>query len=140
MRDAADDERPLVLVVEDDAAVREVLVETLVGEMGLTAVAARDGHEGVRLALERAPALVMLDLGMPGLDGLAVIGRLRSDAATSALRVLAMTALGHGAEERQMALDAGALGILEKPFDLDDLIATVGALLREEPPPAQTGR
>jgi len=133
-------DRPLVLVVEDDAAVREVLIETLVDEVGVTAIAARDGLEALAMVAARAPALVLVDLGLPGLDGLGVIERLCGGAATAALPVLAMTALGRAAVERQQALEAGCVGILEKPFNLDDLIATVRALLRGREPPGPRGR
>jgi CheY-like chemotaxis protein len=134
------DDRPLVLVVEDDVAVREVLVETLVGEMRVVAAAAQDGYEALAMAAAMSPAVALVDLGLPGLDGLSVIERLCDGAATRSLPVLAMTALGRAASERQAALDAGCAGILEKPFDLEDLIGMVGALLRGEALPKQRGR
>lgn len=121
-----------MLVVEDDPAVRDVLVETLVGEMGIEVVGARSGAEALEQIGRRRPALVLLDLGMPDMDGLTVMARLSADPATRGLRVLATTALGRAADERRRALEAGCLGILEKPFEIEDLIAMVRALLPGE--------
>jgi CheY-like chemotaxis protein len=127
----------LVLVVEDDSGVRQVLVETLTGEMGLAVVAVEDGDAALAALASPNPALVLTDIRMPGPSGVDLLVRIRADERTRAVPVVAMTALGAADEERQSVLEAGCLAVLEKPFDLDDLIATVTAALRGEVPPPQ---
>ena len=91
------------------------------------ASAAYDGTEGLRAALADPPDLVVLDLGLPGVDGLSVLARLRQ--ANSPARVLILTARGD-VEHRVGGLKAGADDYLPKPFSMDELVARIEALGR----------
>jgi two-component system response regulator MprA len=117
---------PSILVVDDDAAICRVLARALTAE-GYGVATARDGG-GALVELERhLPDLVVLDVGMPGLDGLAVARRVRAKGV--AVPILMLTARDDVAD-RVAGLDAGADDYLVKPFATDELLARVRALLR----------
>lgn len=115
-----------ILIIEDSAEVVSLL-ERLLGENGYEVSAALDGESGLARALDDAPDLVILDLGLPGRDGLQVASELRRRGL--ALPMLMLTARGSIAE-RVSGLDAGADDYLAKPFDAEELLARVRALLR----------
>jgi CheY-like chemotaxis protein len=119
----------LVLVVEDDDAVRDVLIEALVEEMHLEVAVATNGAEALAMLRTLRPAMILLDIGMPEMSGLDVLARLQDDPAVSTIPVVSMTALSGSAAERQAALEAGSVAILDKPFDLQELIDTVQIVL-----------
>jgi len=121
--------RPRILVVEDDGRLAATLQRVLEAE-GHEVELAVDGLEGLRLARERPPDLAVLDVMLPGLDGIAVCRRLR---ATAQFPILLLTALG-GTEERVRGLDSGADDYLVKPFAYQELLARVRALLRRAGP------
>ncbi|HVC88811.1 MAG TPA: response regulator transcription factor [Gaiellaceae bacterium] len=119
-----------ILVVDDDAPIRRMLVRTLAAE-GYAVEPAADGG-GALAAVERsAPDLIVLDVTMPGLDGLAVCRRLRAKGL--ATPVLLLTARDE-VPDRVAGLDAGADDYLVKPFATDELLARVRALLRRHAP------
>jgi len=118
-----------ILVVEDDPRLAATLERVLAAENHDVEVAA-DGTMGLRLARERPFDLVVLDIMLPGLDGIAVCKRLRS---TGPVPILLLTALG-GTEERVRGLDSGADDYLVKPFAYEELLARVRALLRRAAP------
>jgi len=118
-----------ILVVEDDARLAATLGRILEAE-GYDAELAGDGNEALRRARERPFDLVVLDVMLPGLDGIAVCRRLR---ASGAIPILILTALG-GTEERVRGLDSGADDYLSKPFANEELLARVRALLRRTTP------
>ena len=116
-----------ILVVDDERAVRESLRRALELE-GYGVELASDGDEALRrLALEPAPDAVVLDILMPGVDGLEVCRRLRSDG--NGVPVLMLTARSE-VDSRVAGLDAGADDYLPKPFALAELLARLRALLR----------
>jgi two-component system response regulator QseB len=116
-----------LLLVEDDSMIGEAVVEALRGE-GHAVDWAQDGPGGARALAAGAPyALLLLDLGLPGRDGLALLADLRSRG--DRLPVLVITARDTVAD-RIAGLDAGADDYLVKPFDLDERLARVRALLR----------
>jgi len=115
-----------VLVAEDDRAVRESLVRALQLE-GYTVVAANNGAEALDAVRQAAPDVLLLDVSMPLVDGLTVCRVLRSE--ENRLPVLMLTARTE-TSDRVAGLDAGADDYLPKPFDLDELLARVRALLR----------
>jgi two-component system, OmpR family, response regulator MprA len=121
--------RPRILVVEDDGRLAATLERVLAAE-GHDVELAVDGLEAVRRARERPPDLVVLDVMLPGLDGIGVCRRLR---ATAQFPILLLTALG-GTEERVRGLDSGADDYLVKPFAYRELLARVRALLRRTGP------
>jgi two-component system response regulator MprA len=117
---------PSILVVDDDAAIRRVLSRGLAAE-GYEVATASDGG-GALVELERhVPDLVVLDVGLPGLDGLAVARRARAKGVS--VPILMLTARDDIAD-RVAGLDAGADDYLVKPFATDELLARIRALLR----------
>jgi DNA-binding response OmpR family regulator len=124
---AARDKRPLVLVVEDDPGLADVML-TALKEDGLDAKLAHDGDEAMRDVDDLAPSLMVLDLMMPRRDGFSVLRELRADGRISRLPVIVVTAI-FGMSERLYATELGAADYVTKPFDLDDLVTRVRALL-----------
>jgi two-component system response regulator MprA len=119
-----------VLVVEDDPRLAATLDRVLSAE-GHDVEIAGDGNEALNRARGRPFDLVVLDIMLPGLDGISVCRRLRS---TGSVPILLLTALG-GTEERVRGLDSGADDYLVKPFAYEELLARVRALLRRTAPP-----
>src|SRR2546430_8082692 len=119
--------RPLVLVVEDDPALGDVIV-TALKEDGLDAKLAQDGDEAMRDVDDLSPSVMVLDLMMPKRDGFSVLRELRADGRISNLPVIVVTAI-FGMSERLYATELGAADYVTKPFELDDLISRVRALL-----------
>jgi DNA-binding response OmpR family regulator len=123
-----------ILAIDDDAAVTSVLKRGLAYE-GFAVDVASSGEEGLALARQRYPDLVILDIMMPGLDGLEVLQRLRT--ADPQLPVLLLTARD-APSDQVTGLDLGADDYVMKPFTFDVLVARVRALLRrhqvEHPP------
>jgi DNA-binding response OmpR family regulator len=115
-----------VLVVDDDPAITSVLKRGLSYE-GFAVDTAGSGAEGLAIARDRPPDLVILDIMMPGLDGLQVLQRLRT--ADEQLPVLLLTAKDAPADQVQ-GLERGADDYVVKPFTFDVLLARVRALLR----------
>jgi DNA-binding response OmpR family regulator len=118
-----------VLVVEDDEAIADVLRRTLRQE-GHEVRSSADGVEALRVAEEFVPDLVVLDLGLPGLDGVEVCRRLRAESDVPILILTARTDL----DDRVEGLDSGADDYLVKPFERQELLARLRALLRRRPP------
>ena len=119
-----------ILVVEDDARLAATLERVLAAE-GHQVELVGDGLEALRRASQQPFDLVVLDIMLPGLDGVGVCRRLR---ATAQIPILLLTALG-GTEERVRGLDAGADDYLVKPFAYEELLARVRALRRRAGPP-----
>jgi two-component system cell cycle response regulator DivK len=105
-----------VLVVEDND-LNLKLVKDVLEHAGFSVVVARSGETGVDLAVEQQPDLVLLDLGLPGIDGHEALRRLRASPRTRSLPVVAVTAYAMAAD-RARALEAGFDGYLEKPLDV----------------------
>lgn len=117
---------PRVLVAEDDARLAGMLTELLTSE-GYEVVVATDGQRALHLGLTEEVDVVILDRGLPILDGLDVLGRLRDNGVT--VPVLILSALGNAAH-RVEGLDGGAEDYLAKPFDIDELLARLRVLRR----------
>lgn len=112
-----------VLVIDDDAVLRRVVRAVLEAD-GFRVIEARDGEEGLVLAASERPSVVILDVMMPGLDGVEVCRRIDHDAT----KVLMLTALGDVSTE-VASLEAGARGYLTKPFSSMELLGRVEDLL-----------
>jgi len=126
---ATDTDTGRVLVVEDDAAIADVLRRVLRQE-GHEVRSAEDGLEALELAESFVPDLVILDLGLPKLDGVEVCRRLRAESDAPILILTART----DTDDRVEGLDSGADDYLVKPFERKELLARMRALLRRRPP------
>ncbi|HEY7063478.1 MAG TPA: response regulator transcription factor [Chloroflexota bacterium] len=115
---------PPILVVDDDAETCH-MIRWALEEEGLTVETAADGQRGLELAIRRRPRLVILDMGLPLLNGAELAAKLRA-AYGDGLPVLLITADGHVVEK---ARRVGAQAYLTKPFDLDTLCVTVQEVL-----------
>jgi DNA-binding response OmpR family regulator len=113
-------EDKVVLVVEDDLDLRQT-IQWMLEDEGFTVETAGDGQEALDQALQQKPSLVLLDMGLPIIDGNGVAAGVRS-AYGNSIMILTMTADGRAAEK---ARNIGAIGYLSKPFDLDALIDAV---------------
>jgi two-component system KDP operon response regulator KdpE len=120
---------PLVLVVEDEASIRRALEINLEAQ-GYRVVLAVDGPSALQLAARHHPDLVLLDLGLPGLDGTAVIEGVRG---WSTVPIVVLSARD-AEQEKVRALDLGADDYVTKPFGVDEVLARVRAALRRAVP------
>jgi CheY-like chemotaxis protein len=116
-------ERPLILVVEDNS-VNVRLIHEMLRSGGYRTCTATNGEAGVRGAQELQPALILTDLQMPILDGLAMTRQLKASAGTAGIPILALTAHA-GDEHRAAAIEAGCAGFLTKPIRLVTLLQEV---------------
>ncbi len=127
-----------IVHIEDDPANR-LLVRKLLARAGHDVIEAEDGIEGVRIAVEARPDLVLVDLNIPGLDGFEVTLRLRGEPGLERVPIVAITAEG----DRDTSLSVGCDGFLQKPIDARTFAETLDRYLggaREEPPPHRAQR
>ncbi|GAB4579997.1 MAG: response regulator transcription factor [Anaerolineales bacterium] len=118
-----------ILVIEDDEAILRFLRRGLAYE-GYIVDTATEGQSGLALARDHPPDLVVLDWMLPGLDGLEVCRRLRAGGPVPILMLTAKDTI----HDRVQGLDAGADDYMVKPFDLDELLARIRALMRRAQP------
>jgi CheY-like chemotaxis protein len=119
----------IVLVVEDDPVVRQLVVELLSEEADLDVRGAVGGTEVLKLLATTVPHVVLLDLALPGMDGVELAEWFKADARTRAVPLIGITALGPSAGVRQEALAAGCCTVLDKPIDADLLLRTIRSVL-----------
>ncbi len=123
-----------VLIIEDDAEIASLL-ETYLGREGYQCEIARDGESGLSAALNRPPALVVLDLMLPQMPGLEVLKKIRKTG--TKLPIIVLTARGEDTD-RILGLELGADDYLPKPFNPRELLARIKAVLRRvDTPPAK---
>ena len=122
-----------ILLVEDNEMNRDMLSRRL-QKKGYEVVMAVDGEQGVAMAETQAPALVLMDMSLPGLDGWEATRRLKAAAGTRAIPVIALTAHAM-AGDREKALAAGCDDFDTKPIKLERLLAKIEALLARTSPP-----
>ncbi|MDQ2644714.1 MAG: response regulator [Myxococcota bacterium] len=127
------DNGPLILVVEDEAQMRRFLRVSL-SSNGYRLVEVETGADALAQAAQRNPALILLDLGLPDLDGLAVTRRLREWSKTP---IVVLSARGQE-QDKIDALDAGADDYVTKPFGVGELLARMRVALRHRTPGAET--
>jgi two-component system, cell cycle response regulator DivK len=118
-----------VLVIEDHP-LNLKLVRDVLGHAGYRVLEAGDAERGIALARDEAPDLVLMDVQLPGIDGVEALERLRADAATASIPVVALTALAMK-EDRERFMAAGFDGYLEKPVNVPALAGQVAALIGE---------
>ena len=117
----------LILLVEDNDKNRK-LVRDVLTYKGYQIVEAETGEDGVRLARERRPHLVLMDIQLPGIDGIEALRQLRADEATRAIPVIAVTASAMD-HDRQKIMAAGFDGYQSKPLHVKEFIGAVEAML-----------
>jgi two-component system, cell cycle response regulator DivK len=122
----------LILIVEDNPRNLKLLRDTLPVK-GYRTIEARTGEEGVQLAREQQPALVLMDIQLPGISGVEAFRQLRADPATRAIPVIAVTA-SVMPQDRQKVMAAGFDGFQGKPISVRELLETIGQLLDKAPP------
>jgi two-component system cell cycle response regulator DivK len=114
----------LVLIVEDNDKNRK-LARDVLQVKGYQTVDTDNAEEGIRLARERKPALILMDLHLPGIDGIEALGRLRSDPGTKRIPVIAVTASAM-TEDNQKIVAAGFDALQTKPIHVKDFVRAVG--------------
>ena len=119
--------RARVLVVEDNP-LNLKLVRDVLGHAGFEVLEARTGEDGVARARADQPAVILMDLQLPGLDGTQALRLIKADPATAAIPVVALTAFAM-AEDRERALSNGFDGYLSKPISVRDLPGQVAGYL-----------
>ena len=124
---------PKILLVEDNEMNRDMLSRRL-QKRGYEVVIAEDGEQGVRLAQSEAPALVLMDMSLPVLDGWEATRELKANPVTRSIPVIALTAHAM-AGDRERALEAGADDFDTKPVELTRLLEKIEALLAKKPAP-----
>ncbi len=116
-----------ILIVEDNEKNMK-LVRDVLQVKGYATIEATTGEDGVRLAKERLPALVLMDIQLPGIDGIEALKQLRADPATAAIPVIAVTASVMVSDRRNIT-DAGFDGYVGKPLNLREFLdAVAGAM------------
>jgi CheY-like chemotaxis protein len=112
-----------ILCIEDEADHR-LMVLTILTAMGFTTAQARNGGDGVAMAKEIRPDLILLDLYMPKMDGFSVMKSLKEDPRTRSIPVIVVSAWLSG-DHRQRAVEAGAIDIVGKPYDPEALASLI---------------
>ena len=118
---------PSVLIVDDDPSIRKLVATTLEDVAGFDLVEAADGGEALERAAEEPPAIVLLDIDMPGVDGLEAARRLRAEPETAQTTIVMLTAAADEEAERASE-EAGADLFLTKPFSPLELLRLVDEL------------
>jgi CheY-like chemotaxis protein len=121
-----------ILVVEDSPSGLK-LVSHLLECYGYEISEAMDAEQALEAIRQKTPDLILMDIGLPGIDGLALTRRLKADDATKHIRIIALTASAMKGDERR-ALDAGCDGYISKPIDTRGLPDQVAQCLRIETP------
>ena len=119
-----------ILLVEDNEMNRDA-ISRLLERRGFTLLTAVDGEEGVAMCRSEAPDLVLMDLGLPGMDGFEATRQLKADPATRGIPVVALTARAL-TSDREAALQAGCEDYDTKPVDLVRLVSKIKRLLGQE--------
>lgn len=127
MKQAANTSRPArILVVEDNVDSRDLLAK-LLGMSGYEVSSAPDGESGYAAALKQPPDLIITDINMPRMDGIALLKKVRLEGQLIGTSVLVVTAFG--SEAAREAVEAGADAATAKPFDFDAFVDTVKSLI-----------
>ena len=116
-----------ILIVEDNEKNMK-LARDILQARGYATLEAVTGEDGVRIALDKLPALVLMDIQLPGINGIEALRQLRADATTAAIPVVAVTASVMATDRRQIT-DAGFDGYIGKPINLREFIETVRRVL-----------
>jgi two-component system, cell cycle response regulator DivK len=122
---------PTVLYIEDDLANR-ILVKRILEAEGYHVLLAENGPEGLSIACQQLPDLILVDISMPNMDGYSVAAKLRCQDGVRDVPIVALTAnVMRG--DREKSLEAGCCGYIQKPLDVDLLPEQVAAFLQQGP-------
>ena len=121
----------IIIVIEDEPDIQEVIVHNLSRE-GFEVLSAGDGETGLKMVKDKSPDLVLLDLMLPGLDGIEICRQLKGDSMTRAIPIIMVTAKGEESDI-VLGLGIGADDYVTKPFSPKELTARVKAVLRRGP-------
>lgn len=124
----------VILIIEDNPANMR-LASLLLGKAGHTVLSADDAEAGLTLARSALPDLILMDIQLPGMDGLAATTLLKQDPATRAIPVIALTAMAMK-QDREKSLEAGCDAYIAKPLRYQELYAAIDALLARGLPAA----
>lgn len=128
----------MIYCVEDDSSIRELMIYTL-GASNFEAVGFQDGNELFRALQSEFPQLIMLDIMLPGEDGISILKKLRSNSSTANIPIILCTAKGTE-YDKVIGLDFGADDYLVKPFGMMEMISRIKALLRRTSPQKEIQR
>lgn len=118
---------PTLLLVEDNEMNRDA-ISRLLERRGFTVITGEDGEQGLQLCLERQPDLVLMDVGLPGIDGYEATRRIKADPRTARIPVVALTARALTSDQQE-AMGVGCDDYDTKPVDLVRLVGKINALL-----------
>ncbi len=121
----------LILIVEDNEKNRK-LVRDVLQHKGYKTLEAETAEDGIRLAQESVPALILMDIQLPGMNGIEALGRLRADARTKKIPVVAVTASAM-THDRQKIMAAGFDGYQSKPINVKEFLVAVREMLDRPP-------
>jgi len=122
--------QPVTVLVVDDNELNLELVTHVLEAAGHAVRQARSGPEALEAIRGTAPGLILMDIGLPGMDGYTVVRALRADPATARIPIVALTAYAMANDER-LAMEAGCNGYITKPFDVRTLAQTLARILEE---------
>ena len=125
-----------ILVIEDNPA-NMALATFLLQSVGHVVLSTTDAEAGLTLAREQQPELILMDIQLPGMDGLKATALLKQDDATRAIPVIALTALAMSGDEQRIRA-AGCDGYIAKPFAYREFLSTIAAQLAQTPPMASS--
>ena len=128
----------MIYCVEDDSSIRELMIYTL-GASNFEAVGFQDGNELFRALQSEIPQLIMLDIMLPGEDGISILKKLRSNSSTANIPIILCTAKGTE-YDKVIGLDFGADDYLVTPFGIMQMISRIKALLRRTSPQKEIQR
>ena len=119
--------KTVILAVDDDPLMLK-LIRDIGDKAGYEVITAADGKQGVEAALKHKPALILMDIMMPEMDGYAAVAQLKSQPETRGIPVIMLTAIGYEIN-RALALKMGASDYVTKPFDIKQLLALIKSRL-----------
>jgi two-component system cell cycle response regulator DivK len=119
---------PHVLII-DDSQTNLILTATILSRAGHTAIQAGRAMDGIEIAREKQPDLILMDFGLPDIDGITATHILKADPQTRNIPIIALTGFG-SEKDREHALAAGCDGFLAKPVDSNELLAQVQSMTR----------
>jgi CheY-like chemotaxis protein len=120
---------PFTVLVADDNDVAQRLCRRVLEKAGYVVLIAADGLQAVDVALAQRPAMILMDVAMPGIDGLEAMRRIKEAIPTMPIVIASAHSM---ASDRERFLAAGADNVLSKPFRLADLVAIVGTLVKRQ--------